>query len=299
MKKLEVIFCVLIVIVPHLATGSLNIEKVKGEYEEALENPFSLLPHKINYVLPLSYQFNPNQSTYESVLSESELSKNGEFNESAEVNFQISFSVLLEDNLFGSGFGTFFAYTQQSWWQMYNSSWSRPFRETNYSPELFIRKVLDEPNPLLGGFVLAYDIGVIHESNGEIQALSRSWNRAFFRFIWLKGNTLIKTSLWHRLPEGQEPDDNADILDFIGNGDIEIEQFFDKGRLKLRLIPGHKKQGVQLSYSYPFKNNLRFFIKGSWGYGISLGDYRHKTDTIGVGVALTDLLGALVKKPAK
>ncbi|MGH1468783.1 MAG: phospholipase A [Bdellovibrionales bacterium] len=279
------------------AYASLNVEKIRGEYERALQTPFSLLPHKPNYLLPLSYQSNPHQSIYENVLSASDIAENGEYNEKAEVNFQISFSILAEDNIFGSGRGLFFAYTQQSWWQMYNSSWSRPFRETNYSPEFFVRRVLDKPHPLLGGLVLAYDLGVIHESNGEIQALSRSWNRVFFRFVWIKGNTLVKTSLWHRLPESEKPDDNADILDFMGNGEIEIEQFFNKGRLKLKLIPGYKRQGAQLFYSYPFKNNLRFFVKASIGYGSSLGDYMHRNNTVGVGVTLDDLLGALVKKP--
>ena len=173
---------------------------------------------------------------------------------------------------------------------MYNEKWSRPFRETNYSPEIFVRKILSRAHSFLGGKFIAYDIGVIHQSNGQIQELSRSWNRLFIRSAIVYGNTYFKAALWYRLPDNPDKDENQDIEKFIGIGELEIDKVWEKNRVQLKIIPGLDHQGAELTYSYPLREGIRYFIKASYGYGLNLIDYRHEGKKLGFGFVLADLL---------
>ena len=71
------------------------------------------------------------------------------------------------------------AYTQQSNWQLFNANASRPLRENNYEPELILSLGIDNG---VDGEKKAYiprmlNLGLVHQSNGRDNPLSRSWNR--------------------------------------------------------------------------------------------------------------------------
>ncbi len=273
-----------------LINASFNLDEVKRKYDSLMDKKYILLPHEGSFLLPVSYSNRPNQVPYQVLTAESDASQKGKYNKNLEAEFQISFMLLAARNIFGTDLNFFGAYTQQSWWQVYNEGWSRQFRETNYAPEIFARKVFTNPRSFIGGKFIAYDIGLIHQSNGQSQRLSRSWNRAYLRFSLLFGRTFIKTTLWYRIADPSDRDDNPDLYKYLGYGSISLDHLFDKSRVQLRYIPGTKYQGVELGYSYPFREGLRFYAKIGYGYGLSMIDYNHHSEKAGVGVILTDIL---------
>ena len=243
-----------------------------------------LLPHKPIYIFPLSYNDNPNESTYANLTNQQGFESRGEFVQPLESEFQISFLVLTDQNIFGSGFDTFIGYTNRSWWQVYNSSWSRPFRETNHTPEIFARKIFSAPTTYYAIDWVGYDFGFAHESNGQIQELSRSWNRLFLRIHALIGSFVVELMPWYRIPDS--PDENADIEEFKGQISISATVPNRFGTFSLEINPGTHKRGFTLSHSYHWKEGLEFFAKVDYGYGHSLLDYSNESRRLGIGIKL-------------
>lgn len=68
-----------------------SFEILKKEYESLLDKKYILLPHKENYLIPLSYNFKPNNSSYSVLTSPPELQERGDYNRNLEAEFQISF----------------------------------------------------------------------------------------------------------------------------------------------------------------------------------------------------------------
>ncbi|MDH5561432.1 MAG: phospholipase A, partial [Deltaproteobacteria bacterium] len=133
--------------------------------------------HKPNYFLPVSY------STFQGDRKEKE------------AKFQLSF----KQGFFKMGGNViFFAYTQKSFWQVFDLENSRPFRETNYNPELFFRSDIVTTDHL-GSFAL--DFGYEHESNGAREPISRSWDRLYFIIKHKSDFLVLKYKYWYRLPE--------------------------------------------------------------------------------------------------
>ncbi|MAI64012.1 MAG: hypothetical protein CL600_03880 [Alteromonas sp.] len=243
-------------------------------------------PHKGTYLLPFSHNDNPNSNTFKTI--EDENKDRGTFYERTETEFQISFLILTNKNIFNTNFNTFIGYTHRAYWQVYNKDWSRPFRETNYMPEIFARYVFDKPPKILNAHYIGYDIGFVHQSNGQVQELSRSWNRIFSRFTFLAGSTFFNFTLWYRLPESKDENENPYMYKYRGYGEIDMRHEFGELDLRLRILPGTEHISGEFALSYPWKEGIRFYSKISYGYGISLQDYDHESRRIGLGLILSD-----------
>ena len=213
-----------------------------------------------------------------------------------ELKFQVSAKARFwgtQDGFYSAWLG----YTQQSNWQAFNGAQSRPFRETDYEPELMF--VAQPRMPLPGGFTWQLlNLGLLHQSNGRSDPLSRSWNRVYAQFgvehdDGAGGKFAILARPWIRIRESAAKDDNPDITDYLGYGDLSLLWTRDHQTLTFtgRLNPSTGKGAAKLEWSMPAPalGPFRFYVQVFTGYGESLIDYNFRQTGVGVGFALNDL----------
>ena len=244
-----------------------------------------------NYFLFGRYTSDLNIAPYDPLLSGG-LLEPGTKLDSTEAAFQLSFKFrawTTDDRRWGA----WVAYTQQSQWQLYNDSGnaSRPFRETNYMPELILSY---KPGLQWDGWQWnLVNLAFNHQSNGRSDKISRSWNRLIASFGVERGNLGLLGRLWWRIPESSDSDDNPTISDYLGWGDLSAiykwrGQSFSGS---IRGNPSTGKGAGQLTWtSAPLVGPLRGYVKLFSGYGETLIDYDWNQSTIGVGVTLNDWL---------
>ena len=208
----------------------------------------------------------------------------------AEAKYQISFKTKLWEGLVGHHGDLWLGYTQLSNWQAYNKSFSAPFRETDYEPELMavFRTNLDAG---LGFKVKMLSVGLNHQSNGRGQPLSRSWNRLMVQGGVERDNFALLLRTWKRFEESAAKDDNPDISRYLGYGDLQATWRLDAHELSLNLRPGFYSRGsAQLDWTFPIHRNLKGYLQFFTGYGETLIDYNHRQSIFGLGVSLVDWL---------
>ena len=208
---------------------------------------------------------------------------------SSEAKFQISLKTKAWENIFGNNGDLWLGYTQSSRWQVYNSEESRPFREINYEPEASL--MFRTNYELLGLNARLLGVTLNHQSNGRSDPLSRSWNRVIFNLGFEKDNFALMLRPWYRIEEDVKDDNNPDIKDYIGRGDLTAfyrhkENDFSL-MLRHSLKGGDKSHGaVQFDWAFPIKGKLRGHLQLFEGYGESLIDYNHRATYVGLGVSL-------------
>ena len=156
-----------------------------------------------------------------------------------EAKFQLSLKAKVWQGVFGDAGDLWVAYTQSSRWQVYNAAESRPFRETNYEPEAIL--AFDTHYEVLGWQGRLLGIGVNHQSNGRSNPLSRSWNRIIADVGFERDGWTVMVRPWWRITEPREDDDNPDISDYMGRGEVQIVH--EGGRQELGLLLRHSLRG--------------------------------------------------------
>jgi phospholipase A1 len=255
--------------------------RVKIEKETRYQ-PFVLTPHKPNYLMPYTHNSTPNQAPFAGTT----LSRL----DHEEIKFQFSIKFPIVEGLFGEQGALFFAYTNLSFWQAYNSSASSPFRETNHEPELFL--AIPNDWQILGFKNRINMLGLSHQSNGRSDPLSRSWNRIYAEFIFEQGDYYISLKPWIRIGD-KTSDDNPDIEDYMGHGEFRIVYATGKHTAGIMLRNNFKsdnKGAFELNYSYPMSRRAKWFFQVFDGYGESLIDYNARVTRYGIGIAFTDWL---------
>ncbi len=238
-----------------------------------------------NYLLVARYTDSVNSAPYQQIFQAAGEQENLD---NTEAKFQISFKLRLwttDDRRWG----VWAAYTQQNQWQVYNADVSRPFRETNYMPELFVSY---RPGLALGGGFNwnLLNVGFLHQSNGRSDTLSRSWNRIIATFGFERENFALLAKAWY--PFSYE-DDNPDITDYYGYGSLTGIYKWRNHSFSL-MARGNLSKGkgaAELTWMSPrLLGPLRVYVQGFTGYGESLIDYNWNQSTIGIGISLNDAL---------
>jgi len=259
--------------------------------ENRARNKLAIKMHRSNYILPYSYNFSPNEEPFEDEVPERDIL-------GSEVAFQLSIKTKIWQDLLFKNVDLWFGYTQRSFWQFYNFQDSAPFRETNYEPEVLVNVPVNLN--MLGLINLrTVNLGFNHQSNGNSEPLSRSWNRIVANFgferenVFSDGDTLVlELKSWYRLPESEGSDDNPEIEDYMGDGEFWLYYLKEKHRFGMmvrnNLDSDDMRGALQLEWSFPLSDRVSGYIQGFTGYGESLLDYDHRANRVGVGFILTD-----------
>ncbi|MFN9029857.1 MAG: phospholipase A [Betaproteobacteria bacterium] len=249
---------------------------------------YTLQFHEPNYILFARHTNSVNSQVYAPVFTAAGVP---EQIDATEAKFQLSgkLRVWTTDD---RRWGAWVAYTQQSNWQVYNSDISRPFRETNYAPEVLLSW---DPDISFGGWRWGLaNLGLVHQSNGRTDVISRSWDRLYAQFAvenGKNGNLALYAKAWYRFPTDAAKDDNPDITDYLGHAQFNAvyrwREHSITGMLRGNLRTG--KGALQVGYFSPrLLGPLRGYVQAFSGYGESMIDYNWRQTTLGIGVALND-----------
>lgn len=253
------------------------------------QGTFRVAPHKPVYILAAFHTSSTNDtptspSDGHSVTSPLDLT-------STETKFQISLKSKLWEDVLGNSSDLWFGYTQSSRWQLYNASDSRPFRETDYEPELML--TFRTRYSLFGWDGRLAGLSFTHQSNGRTVPLSRSWNRIIGQVGLDRPGWSIMLRPWWRLHEDRTSDDNPDIEDYVGRGDVLVTRNWRgheiSALLRHSFRSGERSHGaVELNWAFPIRGELKGYLQFFSGYGESLIDYNHRANYVGLGVSLIE-----------
>ena len=250
---------------------------------------FHLRPYKPVYLAPVSWASDRNNLPH-TPNPETTVTEPQDL-DSVEAKFQLSMKFKLAERLFGEDLDLWGAYTQVSRWQVYNTANSRPFRETNYEPELILVKRTSYR--LLGWRGRMVGIGLNHQSNGRAAPLSRSWNRIMLLVGLDRDDWAVTVRPWRRIDESRGEDDNPDISDYMGRFDATVVRTIEDHQIALTarhsLKGGDRSHGaVQLEWAFPIRPPLRGRVQLFHGYGESLIDYNFRATWVTLGFSLVE-----------
>jgi phospholipase A1 len=247
--------------------------------------PFVMTPHKPNYII-YTYNF---QSYQDPHAGQPAADRNSD--KPSEVDFQVSIKFPVWRNMFNTRTHLFAAYTNRSFWQVFDHNNSSPFRETDHEPELWLSHRTKWQ--LFGLTNRLVQAGIVHQSNGQSGDLSRSWNRVYANLIFERGHFYFGVKPWLRIQEDKKNDDNPDIEDYLGY--FEFQGIYNRNKHNLGLLVRNTlkedyRGAVQLDWGFPVSEHVRGYVQYFYGYGESLIDYDNKVNKLGIGIKLTDWL---------
>ena len=268
------------------AAGGALVQRLTAEQQA--QSGWLLQAYRPSYILPVAYAPDLHSEPLEEVTGELPYEL-----QDVEIKFQLSFMVPVWRNIGGSQNQLYAAYTQISLWQAYNGDASSPFRDTNYEPEMFLFHPMDLD--LLGLKNCGVMFGAVHQSNGRgNDTLSRSWNRLYANFLFEKGDFAASFKPWYRIPESEDEDNNPDIHEYLGYGELRLAYRLGRQQvatmLRNNLDFDENRGAIQLDWTFPLTDRVKGYVQYFNGYGESLLNYQYRDERIGVGFLLNDWL---------
>ena len=246
-------------------------------------NAFLVSLYRPTYIIPFNYTTKPYQKVYVDTPQSQSLNQ-------GEVKFQLSLKIPVWKNAFNDPNSILYvAYTQQSYWQAYNHS--AFFRETNYEPEVFLAHHFNRP--LLGDWKLSLlTVGASHQSNGKGGILERSWNRIYGEAILANSHWMFSVKPWFVVRDNSYRRYNENLARYLGYERMLFSYKYHDHVFSVEArntVESHFSRGaIQASWSFPLTTHLRGYTEFFSGFGQNLIEYDHHTNSIGVGIALTD-----------
>lgn len=209
-----------------------------------------------------------------------------------EAKFQLSFKVKVINNFLNSKLNLYFAYTQNSFWQMYNKNQSKPFRDNDFAPEVFLSlKVAKDGANGLSEFRFGYR----HKSNGEYFARSRTSNVIYADFLWRMGYFMLESdAFFYVKTSGSFRHDNPDLPAYMGYGNLKLGLALYKGIATLAINnpysifdKGRFKGSIVFEFIYPIYRAVSLYTQVFYGYNDNLFEHKHKSSRIGIGFSVT------------
>ncbi|MEH8022449.1 MULTISPECIES: phospholipase A [Rheinheimera] len=280
--------CLMLCVFSASAADALD-KRLKAEQWDSY-SPFTLMPHHNNYLMPFTYVGGiADLIVRDGVAAPAD---------NVEAKFQLSLKTPIWSQVYNGQGYLFFAFTQQAYWQAYNSDVSSPFRETNYEPELML--VFPHYANVEEAASRIISLSLSHQSNGRSGELSRSWNRLKLSWVTSIGNVFINFEPYYRFKEpvkhgidDPKGDDNPDITKYMGWFELSAAYKQDTATWRMMVrnnLQSDNKGAVRLSYSRPLNNHIRFYAELFNGYGESLIDYNRSVTRFGIGFELNDIL---------
>ncbi|MBK1614889.1 phospholipase [Rubrivivax gelatinosus] len=251
---------------------------------------FNFTGYRPNYVMPVHYTDRINRRPKTPTQDEVEQPNY----RNVEAKFQLSVRAKLAQGLLLPDADLWFGYTQQVLWQIWNSTDSKPFRNSDFEPELMY--IVPTPQALgtlpLGWRWRYTELGLAHQSNGQSDPLSRSWNRTYLGAGFERGPWTLQARINHRLSESAADDDNPDLVQHRGRAEFTVgwASGLHTASLMYRttLKDGHYG-AYQFDYTYPVfpsqPNGLRWYFQLFGGYGETLTDYNFRQNSVGLGLS--------------
>ena len=250
---------------------------------------FNFTGYRANYVLPLHATTHINRAP--SSPTQAAVSQPNYRNIEAKFQLSLRTKVLQDVGLKGSDL--WLAFTQQALWQIWNGKDSKPFRNSDYEPEMIYVVPTGEGLELPFDWKWKYtQLGLAHQSNGQSDPLSRSWNRVYVAGGFERGDWAFTTRIAKRLGERRASDNNPDLVAYRGRADFQVNWSGGPHTLSVLMrstLQDVKYGALQLEWTYPVfakqPNGLRWYVQAFSGYGETLTDYNFRQNSVGVGVS--------------
>jgi phospholipase A1 len=132
----------------------------------------------------------------------------------------------------------------------------------------------------------------MHQSNGKGGDLERSWNRVYAEAILANGGWSVLVQPWYIIKDSSLDNHNSDIAHYMGHGvawvSYKVGQQVFSVMVRNELESGFSRGAEEITWSFPLTTHLKGYMLLFSGYGQSLIEYNHYTNSVGLGISISD-----------